>query len=84
MSYNIRMTCPNCQTMLVPYVYAEPSRQLYQAEREGILLIGMDTEFSPGYPTYYCKYCKEDHYFTDAHIVKKASKRSYAKKQKLN
>lgn len=83
MFYNICMTCPNCQKILIPYVYAERTRQLYQAEREGILLMGMDSEFYPGYPTYYCRYCKEDHYFIDAQINKKASKKSYAKKQKF-
>lgn len=76
------MTCPNCHKLLLPYVYAEYSRELYEMEKAGLILMGMGLAYEPGYPTYYCRYCHENHYFIDADIVKIASKKSYAKKQK--
>jgi hypothetical protein len=76
------MVCFNCHKLLIPYVYAEHTRQLYQMEQSGMLIMGEIDEWLPGYPTYYCRYCDENHYFTDGEIVKKSSKKSFAKKQK--
>lgn len=74
--------CPNCTKLMLPYVYAEHTRQLYEMELAGMLIMGIATGYEPGYPTYYCKYCDENHYFVDTDATKKSSKRSYAKKQK--
>jgi hypothetical protein len=52
-------------------------------ERAGMLIMGMLDSYSPGLPTYYCRYCDESHFFTESNAIKKSSKRSYAKKQKL-
>ena len=75
--------CFNCQKLLIPYVYAEHTKQLYDMERSGMLLMGPADAWHPGLPTYYCRNCDENHYFTDADVVKKSSKKSFAKKQKL-
>lgn len=75
------MTCPNCHTQLVSYFYGAATRPFIEMERNGYILIGGEY-YEVGMPTYYCKRCQENHFFTDANQVKISSKRSYAKKQR--
>jgi hypothetical protein len=74
------MLCPQCNKVLIPYVYAEADTTLSQLQDKKMLIIG-GPEYQVGYPTFFCNYCLSQEYFTSAEVLKISSKRSYAKKQ---